>query len=331
MYVVNNSLRALLVALIPLGVAHAVLVAMALLGAKAIEAELPAPDQVLMFYLTRLATDGGLLFAGHSMLRQRAVSSRIAYALMGGAMAAVGYAIAIRNSLELSSPAGGTVLTIGMLPVIAGMLSGFLYGQFAGLAPAAHFPALSYEGLMTSLAFDGPTRVRTSVAGIAIAATMPAVLTTVLSVTIVSLLPTYFSYLTSGPGPVIGPVIAAAIPAQLFLTILVATIVPSAIFVLCLHHIARALRRHRALEYAAIGSVMALIFAYLLAPITPFTSVSFLLIPAAAYGAIMGALYRRFAGLEPLPLPEAVIASNPDELVGVDHPARRQHRVILGN
>jgi hypothetical protein len=331
MYVVNNSLRALLVALIPLAVAHAVLTAMALLGATTTEAAFPAPDQILMFYVTRLAVDGGLLFVGHWMLRQRAISSRIAYGGMGGAMAAIGYAIAIRNSLELFPPAGGTLLTIGILPIIAGMLSGFLYGQFAGLSPAARFPAHSYEGLVTSLAFDGPVRVRTSVAGIVIAAMMPAVLTTVLSVTAVALLPTYFHYLTGGPGPVFGPVIAAAIPAQLFLTFLVATIVPSAIFVLCLHHIARALRRHRAFEYAALGSAMAMTCGYLLAPLMTHTPVSYLLLLTVAYGAMMGALYRRFAGLEPLPLPEAVIATDPDALVGADHPARRQHGVILSN
>jgi hypothetical protein len=331
MYVVNNSLRALLIALIPLGVAHAVMVAIALLGAKAIEAELPAPDQVLLFYLMRLAIDGGLLFSGHWMLRQRAMSSRMAYALMGGAMAAVGYCIAIRNSVEIFPPAGGMLLTIGVLPVIAGMLSGFLYGQFAGLSVAARFPAHSYEGLLTSRVFDGPTRVRSSVAAIVIAAMMPAVLTTVLSVMIVSLLPTYFHYLTGGPGPALGPIISAAIPAQLFVTCLIATVIPSAILVLCMHHIARALRRRRAYEYALIGAAMALICAYLLAPLTPFRSVSYLVILAAGYGAIMGALYRRFAGLEPLPLPEAVIAPDPDALVGADHPARRHHSVILGN
>lgn len=330
MYVVNNSPRALLVALIPLGVAHAVMTAMALLGAKAAGAEAPAPDQILTFYLTRLVIDGGLLFAGHCLLRGRAISSRMAYAVMGGVMAGIGYTIAVRNSLALVPSDQGTLLTIGVLPVIAGMLSGFLYGQFAGLSPAARFPAHSYEGLVTSLTFDGPTRVRTSVAGIVIAAMMPAVLTTVLSVMVVSLLPTYFTYLTGGPGPVLGPVIAAAIPAQIFVTILVGTIVPSAILVLCLHHIARALRRQRAFEYAAIGAAIALICAYLLMPFTPFSSVSYMVILAAAYGAVMGALYRRFAGLEPMPLPEAVIANDPNALVGADHPARRQHGVIVG-
>ena len=71
MYVVNNSPRALLVALIPLAMVHAVLTAMALLGGQAAQpADLPAPDQVLVFYPTRLATDAALLFAGHWMLRQ---------------------------------------------------------------------------------------------------------------------------------------------------------------------------------------------------------------------------------------------------------------------
>jgi hypothetical protein len=158
MYVVKNSPRALLVALIPLALVHAVLVAMSALGAQATEpAEALAPDQIVVFYISRLATDGALLFAGHLMLRQCFISSRIAYAFMGGAMAAAGYAIAIRNSLQLLPPGSGIVLTVGLLPTIAGMISGFLYGQFAGLSPAAVFPKFSYEGLATSVGFDGPT------------------------------------------------------------------------------------------------------------------------------------------------------------------------------
>ena len=45
----------------------------------------------------------------------------------------------------------------------------------------------------------------------------------------------------------------------------------------------------------------------------------------------MGATYRSFSGLEPVPLPEAVIATDPTALVGADDPARRQHKVILNN
>jgi hypothetical protein len=169
--------------------------------------------------------------------------------------------------------------------------------------------------------------VRTSVAAIVIAAMMPAVLATVLSITLASLLPGFVSYMSSGSNPVI----AVALPAQLFLTFLVATILPSAILVLCLHHIARALRRHRAWEYAVAGALMAATCAMLVSPMVPLLSGSPLTMVAAACGAIMGALYRRFAGLEPVPLPEAVIATDPNALVGADDPARHRHRVILSN
>lgn len=328
MYVVKGSSRALLVALIPLAVVHAVLTAMALLGTQVTQpAEVPSPDQVLVLYATRLAMDGALLFVGHLMLRWGAISSRFAYALMGGAMAALGYATAIRNSVQPLSPGDGALLTMGLLPTIAGMMAGFLYGQFAGLAPAARLPKSSDEGRASPLAFDGPTRVRTSVAAIAIAAMMPAVLTTLLSITLASLLPGFAKFMGSGTNPLI----AVALPAQLFLTFLVVTVVPSAILVLCVHHIARALRRHRAWEYAAVGALIAATCAYLLSPMVPLLSGSSLAFVAVTCGAIMGALYRSFAGLEPVPLPEAVIATDPNALVGADDPARHQHRVILGN
>ena len=55
-----------------------------------------------------------------------------------------------------------------------------------------------------------------------------------------------------------------------------------------------------------------------------------LLLPTVAVaGALMGAIYRRFAGLEPLPLPEAVLATDPAHLVAADHPTRQGHTVIM--
>jgi hypothetical protein len=328
MYVVNNSPRALVVALLPLAVIHAVLTALALLGTQAMQPnELPSPDHVLLFYLARIAIDAALLYTGHCLLRQFAISSRFSYAAMGGVMAAAGYAIAIRNNVQLDNPDNGTLLTVGLMPTIAGMISGFLYNQFSGVVVAANFPRFSDEGLAASFKFEGPARVRTSMAAITIAAVMPTVMTTVLSVTLASLLPGFAKYMSSGSNPVI----AIALPAQLFLTFLVATVVPSAILVLCLHHVARALGRHLAWEYAAIGAAMTLTCAFLGSPMVPMMSGFSLMTFAVFCGAIMGALYRSFAGLEPVPLPEAVIATDPDALVGADDPARRQHKVILGN
>jgi len=335
MYVVRSSPGALFAALIPLALVEAVLVAMAALGLQAASPpELPVPDQVVMLYAKRMATDAALLFAGHWLLQQARIVSRFGYALMGGVMAAASYGIAILGSTTSLPGAGGAVLTIGLLPTVAGMICGFLYGQFAGLAPVPARGSRGREGLAAHdvgqtetapLTFDGPIRVRTSIAAVAIAATMPAVLTAILSFTVTSLL------LPSRVGDGLGPLFAAAIPAQMFMAVLVATSVPSAIFVLGLHHIARAVGRQRGFEYAGIGAAMAVIFVLLIMPFVPVFPVMFLLLPALAYGAIMGALYRRFAGLEPVPLPEVVIAKDVQALVAADHPSRQCHSVIIGN
>ena len=126
------------------------------------------------------------------------------------------------------------------------------------------------------------------------------------------------------------PIFTAALPAQTFLIVLIATIVPSSILVLAAHHIARALRRGRGGEHAAIGSLVAGALRR-----TADTAVADRIDVRVSYrmavvnGAIMGALYRRFAGIEPVPLPEIVIATDPEALVGADHPSRRQHGVII--
>jgi hypothetical protein len=141
-----------------------------------------------------------------------------------------------------------------------------------------------------------------------------------------------FMFVTLFAGNLVpGALFAAALPAQLFLTVLIATIVPSAIFVLAAHHVARALGRGLGGEYAAIGSLVAGGCVMLLAPMLPTPTMFLLLAIAVVDGAVMGALYRRFAGIEPVPLPEVVIATDAQALVGADHPSRRQHGVILGN
>jgi hypothetical protein len=331
MYVVKNSERALLVALIPLAIVHAVLLAMALLGTQVVpsQATMPPPDRILLHYAGRPVLDGALLFAGHLVLRQFNICSRAAYALMGGAMAATGYLLAMRNGLLMFSPLAGSEITAGLLPAAAGALAGFLYGQFAGLIAVAAAPEAAAPNAATTApasaaaprVFDGPVRVRTSIGAVIIAATIPAVLSAVLVFGFMAI------FGTAGPDPIF----TAALPAQIFLTVLIATIVPSAILVLAAHHIARALRRGRGGEYAAIGSLVAGGCVLLLTPLLQIELMFLCLAMAVVNGALMGALYRRFAGIEPVPLPEVVIATDPQALVGADHPSRRQHGVILSN
>jgi hypothetical protein len=331
MYVVKNSERALFVALIPLAVVHAVLLAMALLATKAMpsQAIMPPPDKILLHFAGRLALDGVLLFGGHLALRQFNICSRAAYALIGGAMAATSYLLAMRNGLLMFSVPVGSEIAAGLLPAAAGVLAGFLYGQFAGLVTVAAAPRVAVpaaaEPASAPRVFDGPVRVRTSVGAIAIAATAPAALSAVL----VFMFMVVFGGMAGTEGP--GAIFAAALPAQIFLTALIGTSVPSAILMLAAHHIARALNLGRGGEYAAIGSLVAGGCVVLLTPLLPIHTMFLFLAIAVVNGAIMGALYRRFAGIEPVPLPEVVIATDPQALVGADHPSRHQHGVILSN
>lgn len=256
MYFVKNSPRALFAALIPLAIVEAVLMVFAIAGGQVTDpAGVPAPDQIVVLYAGRMAINAALLFAGHIVLRQWTISSRLAYGLMGGVMAAVSYGIAIRNHIQLAAPGDGTVVTIGLLPTIAGMIGGFLYGQFAGLSPVAHATgvasAASAPAAPPPIVFDGPVRVRTSVAGIAIAALMPTVLATLLPYTLLPLLMNGFADKSTAH------IFAAVIPAQTFMVMMVVSVIPSSIFMLCVHHVARAMSRRRAWEYAAIGGVAA--------------------------------------------------------------------------
>lgn len=328
MYLVKNSPRALFAALIPLVIVEAVLLVFAIAGGQVTDPEgVPAPDQIAIFYAGRMAMNAAFLFAGHIVLRQWKMSGRLAYGLMGGVMAAASYGIAIRNHIQLAAPGDGTVVTIGLLPTIAGMIGGFLYGQFAGLSPVARAtgtaPDVDAPAAPPPIVFDGPVRVRTSVAGIAIAALMPTVLATLLPYTLVPLLMHGFADKSTAH------IFAAVIPAQTFMIMMAISVIPSSIFMLCVHHVARAMGRRSAWEYAAIGGGAAFVCMLLLVLVVPLFAA--LLVPAAFCGAIMGALYRRFAGLEPVPLPEVVIATDPNALVGADHPSRHQHGVILSN
>lgn len=140
MYAVKNSARAMIVAAIPLAAVHAVFFAMLLLRTQSTPSllALPSPDKVLVLYVVRLAIDTALLFAGHLALRERAVSSRLAYALMGGVMAASSYALVLRNGLLLAPPNSGSEITAGLLPTFAGMMAGFSTANSRGSRQPRH-------------------------------------------------------------------------------------------------------------------------------------------------------------------------------------------------
>jgi hypothetical protein len=325
MSVIRTSPRAFFLALLPLAVLHVMLMANGV-APTAAKGALPLPDWTLIVFASRLSLDSALLFVGHTRLRSLGLHRRGVYGIMGGFAAAIGYMIAYRLGIMLAEPAPGTVLTTAILPVLVGMLSGFLYAQYAGreiIAPEeegkAEFPT---EPELPAFTYDGPVQVRTSIAATAIAAAVPALVT---SVPAVAALMTFLGG-SDDFGTFSMWSAQLALPAQVIFSTLFVMFVPALIVVSATHALARALRRTRGTEYALIGAATGAIGSLLL--VTLLNGVVFIMLLGAAGGAIMGAIYRRFAGIQPLALPEDVLAEDLSALVPEDHPSRKSHVVI---
>ncbi len=334
MPVVKTSARALSLALLPAALIQAVLLVLsARFWFDETTLGLRGPDGVLTLFAVQMAIFGGLLFAGHLALRHFAIYGRSAYGTMGAVAAVAAYVMAARYGILSNTPMQGTWISSAILPTIAGALSGFLYGQFAGVETVAAPPtgdeaeAAPPAGALRGR-FEGPVRVRSSLGATALATFLPALLVGMLSFTILQ------STLVGVPhGYLVG------LAAQAFLMSMFLTALPALVLILATHHTARALGYMRGLHYGAIGAGYGALFALLLGPFAGFPPMLLLampslmtaglVIPSALAGALMGALYRRFAGLEPVPLPEAVIVTDVETLVPADDPARRGHSILL--
>ncbi len=327
MFVIRNSLRAFICALLVFLAYHGVMSSLGLATFLANHAPLPTPDRTFQIFLERVAIDGSLLFAGHWLLRSFGIASRLAYGLMGGAATVIGYIFALSNGFMMWPPLPGAQVTAAILPAFIGMISSSLYVQLAGrefIPPASSDTASGPFIAPSPTLFDGPVRVRSSMSATLIAAIVPAVILVLIgSPVFLSLLQLEGSGASSDWAITVTKLAA---PSYFLVTALMMTAIPAMVVVQATHTLARAMNRTRGIDYAAIGSVLGCIASLALAwwffpPI---------LLPAAAVaGALMGAIYRRFAGLEPLPLPEPVLATDPTHLVGEDHPTRRGHTVIM--
>ena len=331
MPVVRNSTRAFIAAVVLLIGFHGVMSVLGLGTFLARNIEPPSPDRAFQIFALRVGIDAALLFAGHWLLRSFGLATRLAYGLMGGAVAAVGYAFALSQDLNLLPPLEGTRLTAAVLPVLVGMIAATMYAQFAGRetvrarngsasnpnpAPAPASPAH----------FDGPVQVRTSMVATAISSVVPAAMVALVTIPFVTFFFTKWDNVASQNPAWANQISQMAMPAYFFMLTLFATAIPAAIVVGITHAAARVVRRTGGLDYAIIGAVVGgvLISAALLMFFPPS------LFPIAIVaGALMGAIYRRFAGLEPLALPEAVLAIDRATLVGEHDPARRTRAVIM--
>ena len=330
MPVVRNSFRAFVAALLVLVAFHGVMSVLGLGAFLAGKIEPPSPDRALQMFATRVGLDAALLAAGHWLLRSYGIATRTAYALMGGAAAAIGYAIALSHDLNIMAPLAGTHLSASVPPILVGIIAATLYAQFAGREMVRAAPGSVADNTTPSapkppVTFDGPVQVRTSIVATLIASTVPAAVVALIIAPFASMMMQKFDAGTFQNTLWADQISRVVMPAYFFMFTLFATAIPSAIIIGITHAIARASRCTGGIAYAAIGAGVAAVA--LIALLTWLPVLFFL--PFALIGAVMGAIYRRFAGLEPLPLPEAVLAGDPAALVGEDDPARRTRAVIM--
>jgi hypothetical protein len=123
MPVIRNSARAFIAALIVLVIFHTIMSVLGLGVFLANKIEPPSPDRAFQIFVARVTVDAALLAAGHWLLRSFGLATRMAYGLMGGTAAAVGYAFALSQDLNIAPPLDGTLLTAALLPILVGMIS----------------------------------------------------------------------------------------------------------------------------------------------------------------------------------------------------------------
>ncbi|MBN9060978.1 MAG: hypothetical protein BGP06_17045 [Rhizobiales bacterium 65-9] len=114
---------------------------------------------------------------------------------------------------------------------------------------------------------------------------------------------------------------------QFLIMLVVITQLPAALLVKMGHLALRASDRTSMSDYMLTGFAIGVATA-IVSYIFPIIGAFGIYAPVA--GPVAMGLYRRFAGLEPKPLPEAIIVNRPETLVPADHPHRRRHMVIRG-
>lgn len=325
MFVIRNSARAFGGAALALAAYHLIWssIGLASFTAENSQFSLPVPDKAFIMFVRRIAIDMALLAAGHRLLRSFGITSRFGYGLMGGAMMATGYAFALNNGLLMMEPLPGARITGALVPALVGIIVATMYAQFAGrefiVKKTSDAASESAARAPAPEIYTGPVQVRTSMMATLIASVTPAVL---FALCFLFLFAIVFPFQGASWRSQIQVI---AVPSYLAVMVLIVTAVPAAILVNIAHGVARMTKQSGTLAYAGIGAAVGL--AASLAAMPVMSSPSFVLGIVFAT-AVASAVYRRFAGLEPRPLPEAVIAYDPTHLVPEDHPTRHGHAVI---
>jgi len=285
-------------------------------------------DEAVLPFIGGGATFGALLLAGHLGLRWGEVRSALSYAVLGALASFCAFLPwGGRAALEAAGTHGTTTLAVG-LPILFGLALGGIYYRVAGIEregdEGAAFASLSrLAGEAPDAAFidthgrsfyAGPTQVRTSLPLLFASGAILGLF--VAGIMIAGGLSAWAAHSASGywaAAPFAGNYVLAG-------SIMIITFFSVGLFLpnLLAHKVANYFRVTSTGGYALVALGVNLLCGLLLFP----------LILAAVPSAIAMIFYRRCAGLEPLPLPEAVWVGNKHALVAEDHPLRRYHQIV---
>lgn len=280
------------------------------------------------------------LFIGHLVLRRLRVSGRWAYAFLGAVALGGAYASQMPPSNLAVIASKGLLFYFFTFPVLTGAVFGYIYAWRAGWeherehpdvlsqtleagAGAAAAPEPALVQTPEARYFSGPLRVRTSF----VLMFLSAVLSTLMAMGARAAL--NIGYDTSqlenlNIGQMAERAAAMSLGAglEMFFLVFIGT-VPIFLCVMGGHFIARGLKATSAWAYFGIGLLMP--FAFALISLGFAIAFTLMMLLPAAIGMV---LYRQFAGLEPTPVREDILAEDERDLVGAEHARRRFGRVL---
>ena len=264
------------------------------------------PLKIVTVLVRQLALQAVLLLIVHGIARLLRISSSYGYAAMGAALNYLLQSIITAPIFLLHTPFHHLPATYVLLPLLAAGAA-FLYARLAGTD--------TRPDTLTLSAGDGapvPLRVRTSKLAILMMAMVPAFVAMLCT----ALFMMNINGMFSGTVPKLFAtwVRMLAVPAYVSMVALIMTGLPAALVVGATHIVARAMHRAGGSDYAAIGEGLILFAPEAAWCITQLPMLAILPL-APIVGALMGGCYRRIAGLEPVPLPEAVRVADPAVLV----------------
>jgi len=302
-------------------------------------------DRLVVWCLSGGVIYTAIFLAGHFALRRFGVGDRGAYAGLGAAACVLAFcALGLFGGL-VDAFQRGAGLSYLIAPAGLGAVFGFLYAHRAGWETAGDDPSALSDALAARTAavtgraeadpalvrtpgadyYDGPMQVRTVIPLMLLSAVFATILAGLLRGAMV-IGREVFLVSDEGAARMIEHALETSPAAGIeLLFLLVAGVLPMTIVILAGHYVARGFKTSSPAAYFGIGLILPPILAV-------FSMFLFLVLALMIMlpTAVAMVIYNRLAGLEPVPVKNDVIVSDPRHLVSAEHPRRRFARIIGG-